>query len=279
MTFQYINTGSGANAGDGDSIRAAFTKVNNNFEQLEMGYAGSGGFGPGYTGSRGYIGYAGSSGAYAGVGYTGSFGNIGYTGSRGVGYTGSTGTIGYTGSIGVGYTGSTGTAATIAVGAVTISTSTASVTNVGTVYNGIFDFVLQRGDLGYTGSSGLSTTSTLINNTATLTLSTSGSLTFTDNTVQTTAFTGTIAYSNVTDVPVLSTSTLINGSYTASLGTTGKLTAIAADGTTTSVSSNLGYVGIPQNTISANRDTRHCDGWRVICPAGKLFFFSLFHCS
>lgn len=31
MPIQYVNTGSSANAGNGDSIRLAFTKVNNNF--------------------------------------------------------------------------------------------------------------------------------------------------------------------------------------------------------------------------------------------------------
>jgi hypothetical protein len=89
----------------------------------------------GYSGSRGQVGFVGS------TGYTGSFGLTGYTGS--------TGTQGLTG-----YTGSTGTAATVAVGLVTISTSTASVTNVGTPYAAIFDFVLQRGPIGYTGSTG-----------------------------------------------------------------------------------------------------------------------------
>jgi hypothetical protein len=34
MTILYINTGTSANAGNGDSIRLAFTKVNNNFEDL-----------------------------------------------------------------------------------------------------------------------------------------------------------------------------------------------------------------------------------------------------
>ncbi len=34
MAIQIINTGSGANAGDGDSLRSAFTKVNNNFNDL-----------------------------------------------------------------------------------------------------------------------------------------------------------------------------------------------------------------------------------------------------
>jgi hypothetical protein len=89
----------------------------------------------GYSGSRGQVGFVGS------TGYTGSFGLTGYTGS--------TGTQGV-----IGYTGSTGTAATVAVGLVTVSTSTASVTNVGTPYAAIFDFVLQRGPIGYTGSQG-----------------------------------------------------------------------------------------------------------------------------
>ena len=89
----------------------------------------------GYSGSRGQVGFVGS------TGYTGSFGLTGYTGS--------TGTQGITG-----YTGSTGTAATVAVGLVTVSTSTASVTNVGTPWAAVFDFVLQRGPIGYTGSTG-----------------------------------------------------------------------------------------------------------------------------
>jgi hypothetical protein len=34
MTIQYVNTGSGANSGDGDSLRTAFYKINNNFAEL-----------------------------------------------------------------------------------------------------------------------------------------------------------------------------------------------------------------------------------------------------
>lgn len=34
MAIQYVNTGSGANAGDGDSLRTAFYKINNNFAEL-----------------------------------------------------------------------------------------------------------------------------------------------------------------------------------------------------------------------------------------------------
>lgn len=34
MPIVYINTGSGANAGDGDNLRTAFNKVNYNFQYL-----------------------------------------------------------------------------------------------------------------------------------------------------------------------------------------------------------------------------------------------------
>lgn len=67
MAIQYINTGSGANAGNGDSLRSAFIKVNNNFAYLSTATSGGGN---GYTGS---------------IGYTGSQGDIGYTGSAGQG--------------------------------------------------------------------------------------------------------------------------------------------------------------------------------------------------
>jgi len=97
MAILIINTGSTANAGNGDSLRTAFNKVNNNFAYL----GSSSRSGPqgliGFTGSRGNLGYTGS------VGFTGSQGITGYWGS--VGYTGSASTAtGYTGS--VGYTGS-----------------------------------------------------------------------------------------------------------------------------------------------------------------------------
>jgi hypothetical protein len=51
-----------------------------------------------------------------------------------------------------------------------------------------------------------------------------GGLTFPDATVQITAFTGTIAYSNITNVPSVSNSALVNGSYSLSLGSDGVLT-------------------------------------------------------
>lgn len=80
MTIQYINTGSSANAGDGDSLRSAFIKVNNNFAYLSTA---TGNGGNGYAGS---VGYTGSAGTSDGTGYTGSAGtSTGYTGSAGPG--------------------------------------------------------------------------------------------------------------------------------------------------------------------------------------------------
>lgn len=37
MTKQIINIGTSANKGDGDPLRTAFTKVNNNFDELYGG--------------------------------------------------------------------------------------------------------------------------------------------------------------------------------------------------------------------------------------------------
>ena len=73
MAIQYINTGSSANAGNGDSLRSAFTKVNNNFAYLSTASFGGNG-GNGYTGSQGDIGYTGSAGDQGIQGYTGSAG-------------------------------------------------------------------------------------------------------------------------------------------------------------------------------------------------------------
>jgi hypothetical protein len=105
MAIQYINTGSSANAGNGDSLRAAFIKVNNNFTYLSTA---SFGLGNGYVGSRGDIGYTGSRGIpgeYAAVGYTGSAGADGargYTGSGAVGtvFSGAAGHFAFYGTTG-----------------------------------------------------------------------------------------------------------------------------------------------------------------------------------
>jgi len=39
--FLYINTGTTANSGDGDSLRSAFTKINYNFQQISTGTFGT----------------------------------------------------------------------------------------------------------------------------------------------------------------------------------------------------------------------------------------------
>lgn len=177
MSILYINTGSTANAGDGDSLRTAFTKINQNFQfiggltsgaleagtgftgsQGEYGYTGSGGFdgsrgfvgsrGAGYTGSAseipGPIGYAGSRGFLGYVGSQGNLGPIGYVGSASteVGYAGSQGDqgpIGYVGSQSteIGYTGSQGEQGIGFVGS-----------------QGVTGYAGSRGDLGFTGSIG-----------------------------------------------------------------------------------------------------------------------------
>jgi hypothetical protein len=72
MAIQYINTGSSANAGNGDSLRSAFIKVNNNFAYLSTATFGAGA--NGYTGSQGDIGFVGSRGD---TGFTGSQGPAG----------------------------------------------------------------------------------------------------------------------------------------------------------------------------------------------------------
>jgi len=41
MTIQYINTGSSPNAGDGDTLRTAFNKINYNFQQVSTGSVGA----------------------------------------------------------------------------------------------------------------------------------------------------------------------------------------------------------------------------------------------
>ena len=170
MPINYINTGSGANAGDGDSLRSAFIKVNDNFTEIlnivnnGNGYTGSAGagytgsrgtqgpFGPqGFTGSQGSTGFVGS----RGVGFVGSQGFPGYAGSRGnLGYTGSAGISGYNGSSG--YTGSQGIAATVVVGTVLTGNAGTNVyvTNSGTEYNAILNFTIPQGDQGEQGYRG-----------------------------------------------------------------------------------------------------------------------------
>jgi len=101
MPILYVNTGSAANKGDGDSLRVAFSKINQNFDEVLAAIStstGGGGSGNGYTGSQGIPGYTGS------IGIQGPQGLVGYTGS--IGNQGPQGNVGYTGSIG--FTGSSG---------------------------------------------------------------------------------------------------------------------------------------------------------------------------
>lgn len=72
-----------------------------------------------------------------------------------------------------------------------------------------------------------------------------GAITFPDTTVQTTAWTNSIAYANVTGTPTIPTSfsSLVNGAHTLSLGSTGSLTLPTAG-------------KIVNGTISAIGDTR-----------------------
>jgi len=154
MSKKIIDIGSGELAGDGESIRSAFSKINDNFTEV---YHGVGGTGTGVYSSdtppedaidnelwwntengKLYIRYmdswieANATGPTGNTGYTGSFGNIGFTGSRGIGYTGSRGGVGLTG-----YAGSRG-----------------DVGEPGTDgYTGSKGFTGSRG-LGYTGSQG-----------------------------------------------------------------------------------------------------------------------------
>ncbi len=91
MTILYVNTGSSANAGNGDTLRTAFTKINSNFLAVinsltnittAAGPTGSGG----PTGPTGNVGSTGPTGEASTVpGPTGPTGDIGPTGPAGAG--------------------------------------------------------------------------------------------------------------------------------------------------------------------------------------------------
>ena len=161
MTVEIINIGSSETSGDGESIRSAFNKINNNFASFRNGYSGSQGS-TGYDGSQGDTGYTGSASTEVGytgsqgdgglqgiTGFTGSQGTTGYAGSRGVtGFTGSHGDIGFTGSLGPqGYTGDLGLQ-----GDAGFSGSRGSSGFTGS--QGTTGYVGSRGSTGYTGSQG-----------------------------------------------------------------------------------------------------------------------------
>lgn len=176
MAKKIINIGSGESTGDGESIRSAFSKINDNFDEVYNGIIVENGasvfsgdtppedavdnqlwwntedgklyirymnswieantIGP--MGDIGYSGSQGDIGPQGDIGYTGSASSVaGYTGSKGdIGHTGSKGTIGFTGS-----RGSTG--------------YVGSQGNIGdTGAQGDIGFTGSRGDDGYNGSRG-----------------------------------------------------------------------------------------------------------------------------
>ena len=135
MAKQTINVGTTELAGDGESLRTAFQKVNSNFDELY-----STGGTQGYTGSQGVVGFVGSQGN---VGFTGSQGSAGSQGT--VGFVGSQGTVGFVGSQGnVGFTGSAGSQGTVG-----FTGSEGSAGSQGTV-----GFTGSQGVVGFTGSEG-----------------------------------------------------------------------------------------------------------------------------
>ena len=100
------------------------------------------------AGPQGPKGDTGTQGIQGPIGLTG---DTGPTGPQGI--PGNTGTQGIQGPIGL--TGDTGTSATITIGDVSVSTSTSTVTNVGTLQDALFNFVLQQGPKGDTGTQGI----------------------------------------------------------------------------------------------------------------------------
>ena len=102
----------------------------------------------GPTGPQGIPGNTGTQGIQGPIGLTG---DTGPTGPQGI--PGNTGTQGIQGPIGL--TGDTSTSATITIGDVSVSTSTSTVTNVGTLQDALFNFVLQQGPKGDTGTQGI----------------------------------------------------------------------------------------------------------------------------
>jgi hypothetical protein len=170
MTVEIIDIGSSETSGDGESIRSAFNKINNNFASFRNGYSGS--QGPiGYDGSQGDTGYTGSASTEVGytgsqgdgglqgiTGFTGSQGTTGYAGSRGsTGFTGSNGSVGFTGSIGPqGYTGDLGlqgdTGFSGSRGSSGFTGSQGTTGYVGS--HGVTGYAGSKGDIGLTGNSG-----------------------------------------------------------------------------------------------------------------------------
>lgn len=162
------------------------------------------------TGSTGATGLTGATGIAGATGAVGSTGATGLTGTAGAtGLIGSTGPIGATGLQGA--TGETG--ATGAIGATGLTGSTGPIGATG--LQGISGI---PGDVGATGATGIAGvdgatgatgtfSGTLTSNISanTYSINNLGNITFSDNTVQNTAFTGTAARLDITDTNGLTT--------------------------------------------------------------------------
>ena len=167
MAILIINTGSTANARNGDSLRTAFNKVNTNFA---------------------YLGSSSRSGAQGLIGFTGSRGLTGYWGS--IGYTGSSGA-----TTSEQLTWSYYSTEADLPAATTKHGMFAHVHGTGYGYMahaGVWIKLANYNDIvgtGYTGSVGTAGNS-LANGTWTVSLSALGGLVFPDASVQTKAYTG-----------------------------------------------------------------------------------------
>jgi hypothetical protein len=106
MAKQTINLGTSPNDGTGDKLRTAFTKINQNFDEIYVsGVIGA----QGSRGVQGTIGVQGQDGVIGPIGEQGLIGPVGLTGSPGV--QGTIGVQGVQGTIGVqGIQGSKGEA-------------------------------------------------------------------------------------------------------------------------------------------------------------------------
>jgi hypothetical protein len=164
MAQEIVNLGNQPNDGTGDSIRDAFSKVNNNFNEVYSDVAVIQTFiGTNTTIADSIAEIQGFSSVIANFSATqvlfqsdlnslttrgGYFGSVGYTGSRGsagyngsVGYAGSMGFMGYAGSAGTGgggYTGSAGASDRLTTGSYAVilsSTGALKLPSVGVIIN------------------------------------------------------------------------------------------------------------------------------------------------
>ena len=148
MTKQIINIGSAEQAGDGESIRVAFTKVNDNFTELYSRESGL----QGITGSQGTQGTTGSQGITGAQGIQGIIGAGGVPGETGL--QGIQGIIGEQGVPGIqGIPGETGLQGIIGEQGITGETGLQGLTGA-TGSQGPIGPTGPQGDTGPTGPTG-----------------------------------------------------------------------------------------------------------------------------